>query len=247
MMKSLLDIHNHTVASGHAFSTLTEMVRAASEKGIEYFGITEHGPSIPGTCDPILFRNYPCIPREIFGVMVLMGCELNILNYHGDIDLPEKYFKTMDVRIAGIHFLCWEGGTKKQNTEGVLSVMHNPWINVITHPGDGTAELDFEPLVKASKQTGTLLEINSASLKPYRKKTVARDNNLGILRLCKQYDVPVILGADAHISFAVGDYRYALPLLDEVAFPTELVMNFHPKEFFEFTGIDITQTIKGED
>ena len=30
-MKILLDVHTHTVASGHAFSTLQEMVRTAAD------------------------------------------------------------------------------------------------------------------------------------------------------------------------------------------------------------------------
>ena len=52
-MKTLLDVHTHTIASGHAFSSLQEMTMAAKEKGLEILGITEHGPHIPGTCDPI--------------------------------------------------------------------------------------------------------------------------------------------------------------------------------------------------
>ena len=40
-MKKLIDIHNHTVASGHAYSSLQEMVQAAASAGIEYFGITD--------------------------------------------------------------------------------------------------------------------------------------------------------------------------------------------------------------
>ena len=51
-MKTLLDVHTHTVASGHAFSTLQEMAVAASEKGLKLLGITEHAPGIPGTCSP---------------------------------------------------------------------------------------------------------------------------------------------------------------------------------------------------
>ena len=41
-MKILLDVHTHTVASGHAFSTLQEMVRTAADKGLQILGITEH-------------------------------------------------------------------------------------------------------------------------------------------------------------------------------------------------------------
>ena len=243
-MKTSIDIHNHTIASGHAFSTVQEMAHTAAEKGIEYLGITDHGPSIPGSCDPIYFRNYPCVPREMYGVKLLMGGELNILNSKGDLDLDEFHYRLMDIRIAGIHRQCWTPRTKEENTEGVLKVMNNPWVNVIAHPGDGTAELDFEPLVKASRDTGTLLEINSASLKPYRKKTSAKPNNLEILHLCKKYDVPVILSADAHISFDIANYEYALPLLVDAEFPDELVLNDKPETFFAYSGIIWNQEIR---
>lgn len=52
-MKTQLDVHTHTVASGHAYSSLQEMAQAAADKGLKILGITEHGPGIPGTCDPI--------------------------------------------------------------------------------------------------------------------------------------------------------------------------------------------------
>lgn len=42
-----LDVHTHTLASGHAFSTIQEMAKAASEKGLKFLGITEHTPGIP--------------------------------------------------------------------------------------------------------------------------------------------------------------------------------------------------------
>lgn len=237
----LLDVHTHTIASGHAFSTLQEMVDAAAEKHLQFLGITDHAPGIEGTCSPIYFRNMHVIPRLIKGVHLLMGAELDILDYHGTLDLDEHYYRMMDIRIAGIHSLCWTPGTAAQNTEGMVHVIENPWVNVISHPGDGTAELLFEPIVKASRDNCTLLEINSSSLKPCRNKAQARHNNLEILRLCKQYDVPVILGSDAHISYSVADYQYALPLLEETQFPPELVVNDKPEMFFDFTGLSIPE------
>lgn len=88
-MKTLLDVHTHTVASGHAFSTLQEMAVAASEKGLKLLGITEHAPGIPGTCSPIYFRNLHVVPRRIYGVELLLGAELNIIDYKGTIDMGE--------------------------------------------------------------------------------------------------------------------------------------------------------------
>jgi putative hydrolase len=221
----LLDIHTHTIASGHAYSTLQEMVRAAADKHIRLLGITEHGPGIPGTCDPIYFRNMHCVPRMMYGVELLMGAELNIIDYDGSIQLEEVYYPMMDVKIAGLHNVCFRPGTVDQNTSAVLGAIKNPEINIISHPGDGTAELNFEPLVFASKEYQTLLEINNSSLNPVRHRTEAKANNLEILRLCKKYEVPVIVGSDAHISFDIGTHQLVDELLQESEFPDELIVN----------------------
>ncbi len=237
-MRPLLDVHTHTLASGHAFSTIQEMARAAADKGLQILGITEHTPGIPGTCNPIYFRNLHVVPRTMYGVKLLMGAELNILDTNGSLDLDEDYcLRFLDIRIAGIHSLCWTGGTTEENTAGMVAAIRNPIIHIISHPCDGTASLLFEPIVLAAKESHTLLELNSSSLNPRRGKVSARDNNTEMLRLCKRYDVPIILGSDAHISFHIADYQYALPLLAETDFPDSLIMNDKPEWFFRYTGI----------
>lgn len=237
-MTPLLDVHTHSIVSGHAYSSIQEMAVAASEKGLKILGITEHAPELPGACDPIYFRNLHVVPREMYGVRLLLGAELNILDTKGTLDLDEDYYRILDLRIAGIHSLCWKGGTCEENTHAMLQAIRNPWTQIISHPGDGTALLDFEPIVLAAKETRTLLEINSSSMDPVRHKKEARENNLEILRLCRHYEVPIILGSDAHISFSVADYRYALPLLAETDFPEALVINDKPEWFLEYTGIE---------
>lgn len=236
--KILLDVHTHTVASGHAYSSLQEMARAAAEKGLQVLGITEHGPSVPGTCPLVYFRNMFVVPRQMYGVSLLMGCEVNILDTKGSLDLDDFHLDLLDIGIAGIHGNCWQGGTRQENTDGMIEVIRNPKIHIISHPGDGTAELDFEQLVIAAKEAHTLLEINNHSLAPERKKAVARDNNLELLRLCKKYDVPTILGSDAHVSFQIADYERLYGLLEETNFPEELIMNYWPEKFFDYLGFD---------
>jgi putative hydrolase len=233
MLKPLLDVHTHTIVSGHAYSSLQEMVKAAADMGLEIIGITEHGPSIPGTCTLLYFKNMHVVPREMYGIRLLMGCEVNILDYKGNLDLNEEYLQRLDIGIAGIHSICWSGGTKEENTAGVMRVMENPHIHIISHPGDGTAQLDFEQLVLASKSTGTLLEINNHSMSPKRTMTGSRANQLEILRLCKKHGVPVILGSDAHISFQIADYGRIMPMIAETEFPEELIMNFYPQQFLK--------------
>lgn len=224
-MEIKLDVHTHTIASGHAFSTLQEMAQAAADKKLQILGITEHAPGIPGTCAPIYFRNLHVVPRRMYGVELLLGAELNILDYQGTVDLGEAYFPMLDIKIAGIHSLCYTPGTPDENTSAMIGAIRNPHVNIISHPGDGTALLHFEPIVQAAKTYHTLLEINNSSLNPVRKKEKARANNLQILSLCKQYEVPVILGSDAHISFDIARYDHIYELLQLTEFPEALIVN----------------------
>lgn len=220
--------------SGHAFSTLQEMIAEGQRKGLKILGVTEHGPGIPGTCHPIYFRNIHVVPRQYGDMRLLLGAELNILNTKGELDLSEFYYQRMDLRIAGIHGLCWEGGTPEENTEGMIAAISNPWTNIISHPGDGTAKLIYEPIVLASKEHHTLLEINSSSMRPIRGFNEAKDNYIEILRLCKHYEVPVILGSDAHIACDIANYEHCLPLLQETDFPEALIINDKPEEFMKY-------------
>jgi putative hydrolase len=233
-MKPLIDVHTHSIASGHAYSTLVEMVSEAQNRGLKIFGITEHTPALPGACHSIYFRNLHVVPRQWGDMRLLLGAELNIINSKGDIDLEDEFFPMLDIRIAGIHKLCWENGTAEENTEGMIRVIQNPWINIISHPGDGTAELNFEPIVIAAKEHNTLIEINNSSLNPVRGKThKSIPNNIEILNLCKKYEVPVILGSDAHITFDIANYDNILPLLNETEFPEELIINDKPNAFIK--------------
>jgi putative hydrolase len=97
-MNTLLDLHTHTIVSGHAYSTMQEMVKAASEKGLKMFGITEHGPAMPGSCSPMYFRNLAVIPRWMYGVELFVGAEINIMDASGNLDLEQKDIDKLDIR-----------------------------------------------------------------------------------------------------------------------------------------------------
>jgi len=230
-MTPLLDVHTHTVASGHAYSTITEMARQAADIGLKILGITDHAPSLLGACTEIYFRNLHVVPRELFGVRLMLGAELNILDTTGRVDMAESTLRMLDLRIAGIHGLCWTGGTADENTSAMVTAIRNPYVQIISHPGDGVAELHFEPIVLAAKECGTLLELNNSSLNPVRHKTTAHGNFVEILRLCKRYEVPIILGSDAHFHTLIAQYPFALPLLQETEFPEALVVNDKPEMF----------------
>lgn len=224
-MKDIIDIHTHTIASGHAYNTLYEMAGSASKKGVQVFGCSDHAPNMPGSCDAFHFINFKVIPRDLFGLHLLMGSELNISDYQGGVDLTPFYLEKLDYAIASLHEPCYDSGTVAQNTAAYVGAIENPYITIIGHPDDNRFPCDYDTIVAAAKEHHTLLEVNSSSLHPLSPRPGARKNYDKMLELCKRYRVPVIINSDAHIECRVGDHMRAHAMLEELAFPEELVIN----------------------
>ena len=89
MGKIELDVHTHTIASGHSYSSMNEMVNEAKAKGLQLLGMVEHDVGIPGTCDPIYFKNYHVVPRVFNGLKIILGIEVNILDYDGKLSISD--------------------------------------------------------------------------------------------------------------------------------------------------------------
>ena len=116
-MKILMDLHTHTVASGHAFSTLKENIEQAQAVGLKVFGTRDHAMAMPGASHRFLLENYKVVPRELGGLKILCGAEANIMDYDGNIDMDEPLLQRMDYVIASLHPVCVQPGTKEQNTQ----------------------------------------------------------------------------------------------------------------------------------
>lgn len=69
----IADLHTHTLASTHAYSSLTEMVRAASERGLYAIAITDHGKAMPGSPRDWYFGNLREVPLRYRGGAHLGG------------------------------------------------------------------------------------------------------------------------------------------------------------------------------
>ncbi len=224
-MTDLMDLHTHTVASGHAYNTIYEMARSAADKGLHLLGIADHGPAMPGSAKAIYFSNFKMLPREIYGLRVLFGCELNILDYEGRVDLPEHILERQDYCVASIHGLCYESGTVAQNTQAYLNVIRNPYIQIIGHPDDAKFPIDHDTLAAAAREHHVLLELNSGSLRPTSVRPGARDNYLSLLEYCRKYGTHILLDSDAHTEADVGNHAQGIALLEQIDFPEELVVN----------------------
>lgn len=224
-MKIIADTHSHTLASGHAYNTIREMVRAAKAHGVEILAITDHSPAMDGAPAMLYFQNLNVIPKELDGIQMLFGAELNILNSDGEVDLPDEVCASLDIVIASIHGPCFQSDpTKEKVTQAYLNAMKNPYINVIGHPDDARFPVDAEALVKGAKETHTLIEVNNSSLTPGGFRIDTHDTMLNILKLCKEYGVSVTTSSDAHFDTYVGNKQYVEQIFEECDFPEELVV-----------------------
>ena len=113
----------------------------------------------------------------------------------------------------------------------LISAIRHTKADIAGHPDDEKYPLLAEDLVKACAETGTAIEMNNASLTPggYRGDAAARDCEL--LRLCRRRGVPVTLGSDSHGAAHIGDFTYALKLVEEENFPEELILNTSVEKF----------------
>ena len=232
--KIVVDIHTHTIASGHAYGTIRENARAASEIGLTGLGMSEHAPGIPGTCDPIYFTNLRAIPRELYGVNIYYGAENNVLN-DGTMPLNGFILKMLDYNIVGIHGICYEDQGIEGNTDNLISCMKDPKTFFVSHPDDGMFPLDYERLVIAAKENGVALEVNNAVIKAGWKKNCI-ENIRTYLGLCMKYRTNIFVGSDAHDPSRVGHFEEAIRLLDEIGFDEDLIVNNSEEKFREFIG-----------
>lgn len=219
------DMHTHTIASTHAYSTITENCLHASEIGLKAIAMTDHAMKMPDSPHYWHFGNLRVLPRTIHGVTVLKGAEVNIYNYNGDLDMTDDELKKLEWVVASYHkytFPDFAPADPRVVTDGYLKAIQNPYIDVIGHPTTDFFPFEHERAIKAFKEYDKLIEINESSInrKPGAKTTV-----IPVLQLCKKLEVPVIVNSDAHFWTEVGSTPVAEQILRELDFPTHLIVN----------------------
>jgi putative hydrolase len=198
-MQFVADLHVHTVASGHAYSTVLEVARAAADRGLALIAITDHGPAMPGGPHAYHFSNQFCMPESLFGVRVLKGVEANVMDRDGTLDLDEGRLAKMEIVLAGLHTLCAPYGSVAENTAMMINTIKNPWVDVIVHPGNPEYLIDEEAVVRAAAEHGVALEINNSSL------TVPARAAGRIATISPRWrgtsGCKILLGTDSHLLF----------------------------------------------
>ena len=224
-MDFLFDLHTHTIASGHAYSTLKENMEEAVEKGLLAYGFSDHSEAVPGSCKNIYFMNFKVIPRRYKGVFILRGVEANIIDFKGNLDIDNNILNRLDYVIASMHTICIEPGSLQEKMDAYFGAMSNPYVKIIGHPDDGRYPMDHDELAKEAQKKGIVLELNNSSLNPKSARLHGRENAIKMLEAARKYGTYIICNTDSHYADDVGDFRNCATLLTEMDFPKELILN----------------------
>lgn len=225
-MRLLADLHTHTVASGHAYSTVSELAHAAADRGLELIAVTDHGPSLEGAASRLHFWNLPVVPPEIAGVRVLTGVEANVADTENGLDLADKYLERLDFVAVGLHpHTGVDLSDAARATALLLRAMEHPLVVMVTHPGNGEFMVDMEAVVEAAVRRDVILELNEHSFAPSSGRRFFADRERAFALAAKEAGARVAINSDAHHHTLVGCVDAALAAAGEIGLTEEQVVN----------------------
>jgi len=193
------DLHCHSKWDGGR-NTILEMVERAQELGYQYLGISDHTKFLRiehGLDEKKLSQQRKEIDKlnsRLKNFKILQGAETNILN-DGSIDINDEALKKLDYAIAGIHSNFKM--EKEKMTERIIKTMKNPYIKIISHPTGRIIkrrdeyQIDFDKILRAAKEFGVILEINS-----FPERLDLNDQN--IRRAKEAGGVKMVINTDSH-------------------------------------------------
>ncbi|MDL2232454.1 PHP domain-containing protein [Ruminococcaceae bacterium OttesenSCG-928-L11] len=251
MLRIGVDMHTHTMFSGHAYCTVRDNVLEAKDHGLEGIGIADHygeqflNVDVSGEADPgkmfgamgHLF-NVTALPREWHGVRIYRSVEADICDARGNIfghqfmlpsrngkvgTLADAILGTTDYAIASVHFLPnLKEITADEGTAMYCKALENPKVMMLGHIGRAGVAFHIDEVLKAAREKGKIIEINDHS---FDFEGPIADICRKIAIRCAELGVWIAVNSDAHCSASVGVVTNAMKMLEEIGFPQELVAN----------------------
>jgi len=235
-MNLLVDLHTHTVASGHAYCTVNEMLEKAKKLGLEAIAITDHGPGLPDGPHIFHFSNQERFKSIPGNCKVLSGVEEDLAGPNGEVYLPENVLNSLDVVLIGLHPYPdgWAyTNSKKTVLKSLLTAMENPLIKGVTHPVSNWFSFsadEMKEIIINAKDTNTAVELNLSKIIGLEKKLFE------FLDLTAEFNAPIMINSDAHAVHELGDFTNLKKFVHKII--PENVVNKNYKTVKSFFGIN---------
>lgn len=201
MKRIVCDLHIHSIASGHAFNTIDEIVQFSEKSDYKVIGISEHGPNMEGAPHRGYFEMLYRLPKAYGELKVLYGCEANILDRAGMLDLDDSILAKLDYIIAGLHSrTSYSGILTEEHTDAIVNAIQSDRVNIVSHPVTPRFIPDVRAVVEAASRHNVFLEANKnvmlSAIREQNAEVLFAYNEL--FRLAERDGVGIIFGSDAH-------------------------------------------------
>lgn len=237
----LADLHMHTVASIHAYSTVQEMIEASKKAGYKYIAITDH----LFQCDDVILRKNENARIEYLSnrmryepIKVIGGVELNL---NQNIPYIDKYKRAQCWMPVGLHswFVHFKEGQLATLVPMFKKFADEKNCTAFAHIerdfykfGENYRELNsevklvLEEIVKIAVANNIPLELNETSFLLNTEEL--KEKIYYWLSFAKDLNATIYLGSDAHYSSEVGHFENVIKAINEIKYPEDKIINLDP-------------------
>ncbi|MEO5376836.1 MAG: PHP domain-containing protein [Magnetococcus sp. DMHC-6] len=208
------EYHLHTTfADGR--DSVDDMAWYAWQKGVKRLIYTEHTePEL--VRHPDWFRKYVEQIEHVQAqfkdrMSIAIGLEVPIIDYNGGLQITPEMLARVEFILGAVHAYPGYGWNDidldpnraiELEYKGLLSLIENPLIDAIAHPGGVCTAYNarpfpmelFEDIVQKATANGIAIELNPAYQKPITP----------YLEICRRHNALISLGSNAHRSEALG-------------------------------------------
>jgi putative hydrolase len=224
-----IDLHIHTIASGHAYIHLNELINYAKDNKMSIVGINDHGTKISGKhIIPHFGMAFRCPKFE--NLKILWGCEANIIDEEGNIDLMNPYLSKLDYLSIGIH-PPWPKVDDQLCAILNCFKKHKPLF--MTHPYIKLNIPDVSKLYQLACEHDVILELNLSVLTNPRLKKETLVNIKKMIEIVKKNKKKLIINSDAHFLHEVGDDSILERYYADLGLTPEIIINNYPEELLK--------------
>jgi putative hydrolase len=220
-----IDLHVHTIASGHAMNTIYELVAAAKERDMEALAITDHGPGLEGGAIAPYFQVLGArVPDYIDGIRVFKGIEANVLDGDGRTDLDSYTVRHLELVIVGTHpITSYQNLGEAGNAQAIAKAFKaSPAIDILAHPVNVWFPIDIETVVRAACEEGVAIELNESTMS---RSSLDQEKQKKLVRATLRHGGRFVISSDSHIASELGGNARVKALIAELDVPRAAIIN----------------------
>ena len=230
-----IDLHVHTVYSGHAQCTIAEYTNRAKELKMKMIGFADHGQDMNGSLvNDIYLSTMRRIPKAVNGVRILRGIEANVIDKKGSLDVADKIISEgwLDYVMAAIHSesKSYKDYGREENTKAMVKAIKSGKVNILSHPFYEFFPVNVEEIFKEACRQNIFLEVNLNSIRKIKSDAKIMANLKLMIQTAKRFNKKLIVGSDAHNIWDLADDSGLKKIKKEIGLTDKMIINNYPEE-----------------